>query len=111
MLIYAIKQRDIRYLIASLALFRKIRNWSNLYKLAKKENLIREVAALYDIARLIIPKIRRMPKKFKNLAMPKKSGKYKYIVKQFSSKDFKGIEKKWKIFIPLNNVDLEDYIK
>ena len=36
-LIYAIKKKDIRYLIASLVLFRKITNWSLLYNLAKKE--------------------------------------------------------------------------
>ena len=108
-LIYAINRRDVRFLIASLALFRKITNWSYLYKLAKKDNLVREVAALYDIARLVIPKIRRMPKRFKTLATPKKSDKYKYFIEGFSSKSFTDLEKKWKVYIPLNTADLEEY--
>lgn len=108
-LIYAIKQRDVRYIIASLALFRRISNWSLLYRLAKKEDLIREVAALYGISRLIVAKVRRMPKRFKTLATPKKSDKFKYIIEGFDSDDFKDIEKRWKIYIPLNRADLEEY--
>ena len=50
-LIYAIKQGNVRYIIASLTLFKKITDWGLLYNLAKKENLLGEVCALYDIAR------------------------------------------------------------
>lgn len=108
-LIYAINNRSVRYIIASLALFRKVKNWSELYKRAKEKNLVREVAALYDVSRLIIPKVRRMPQRFKTLATPKKADKIRYIIRGIDSADFKDIEKKWKIYIPLNFSDLTDY--
>lgn len=82
-----------------------------MYQLGKKENLVREIAALYDVSRLILPKLRKMPKRFKNLALPKKTDKYKYIIKKFSSDDspIQKIEKKWKVYIPLNFADLTEY--
>ena len=108
-LIYAIKRKSVRYIIATLSLFKKIKNWSELYKRAKDNDLVREVVALYDISRLIIPKITRMPKRFKTLATPKKKDKYKFIIQGLDSSDFKNIEKKWKVYIPLNASDLTDY--
>ena len=108
-LVYAINRKSIRYIIASLALFRKVKNWSELYKRAKEKNLVREVAALYYVSRLVIPKVRRMPQRFKTLATPKKAYKYKYIVNGIDSIDFKNIEQKWKVYIPLNYSDLTDY--
>ncbi len=108
-LIYAINRRSVRYIIACLALFRKVTNWNELYQRAKKEDLVREVAALYEIARLILPKLRRMPKRFKTLATPKKADKFRYIRQGLNSDDFKDIEKKWKIYIPLNYSDLLAY--
>ena len=108
-LIYAIKQKDVRYLIASLALFRKITDWSLLYKLAKKENLLREIVALYEVARRTVKKIRKMPKRFLHLAQKNRSDSFEYIIKGFSSDNFKDIEKKWKVYIPLNSSDLEEY--
>lgn len=108
-LVYAIKNESIRFVIASISLFREIRNWSRLYNLAKKEGIVREVAALYDVARLYIPKLRKMPKRFKTLATPKKTDKFKYIVDKFSSMHFKEIENKWKVYIPLNEADLREY--
>ena len=108
-LIYAVKHRTIRYLTASLALFRKVKDWSSLYRLAKKEQLIRVIVSLYDVARLIVPKVKRMPKRFKNIASPKKSDKYLYIIDGFSSNDFKEIEDKWKVYIPFNTADLREY--
>jgi len=108
-LVYAIGRRSVRYITASLALFRKVKNWSELYKRAKEKNLVREVVALYDISRLVVPKVRRMPQRFKTFATPKKSNKYKYIINGFDSIDFKNIEQKWKVYIPLNLSDLTDY--
>jgi len=106
-IIYAIKQRDIRYLIGSIALFRKVKDWSLLYHLAKKENLVREVAALYELSRRFVRKVRRMPKRFLNLA--RKERHPTFIINKYSSDDFKDLEKKWKVYIPLNASDLEDY--
>lgn len=108
-LIYAIKKRDIRYTIASLALFKKIRNWSLLYKLAKEENLISEVAVLYELSRRIIKKVRKMPKRYQNLAKKNISNKYRYIKDGFKSDSFQDLEKKWRVYIPLNISDLEEY--
>lgn len=108
-LIYALKKGEIRYIIASLALFRKIRDWGVLYKMAKKEGLVRQIGALYDVARLFVSKVRRMPKRFRNNAMPKKGERYIYIIDGFSSDSFRDIEKRWKVYIPLNAADLEDY--
>lgn len=108
-IIYALGKRDIRWIIALLGSFRKIKDWNLLYRLAKKEYLVREVAALYDVARLVVRKVRRMPKRFKTLATPKRQDRYKYIVEDFSSLHFQNIEKKWKVYIPLNWGDLEEY--
>lgn len=106
-LIYAIKTKDLRKILASLALFKKIKNWSLLYKLAKQNNLKREVGALYDLSRKIM-RTRKMTKRFRNNSLPKTSS-YKYLIQGLKSKDFKEIEKTWKIYIPLNKQDLEDY--
>ena len=76
--IYAIKTKDIRTITAAISLFKKINNWSLLYKLAKKESLQRQVGALYDIAKRII-KTRKMAKRFRNLSLPKKDDKFQYI--------------------------------
>ncbi len=107
-LIYALKQEKIRYVIASLALFRKITDWSLLYKLAKKENLVREITALYEIARKVVGRVRKMPKRFLHLAERRRK-QFAYIVQGFSSDDFTDTEKKWKVYIPLNRADLEEY--
>lgn len=107
-LIYAIKSKDIRKLIACIGLFQKINNWPLLYKLAKKENLQRQVGALYDVARTII-KTRKMTKRFRNLSLPKKTDKFQFIKDRYRSKHYQDIENKWKVYIPLNYLDLEDY--
>lgn len=108
-LIYAIKRGEVRYIIASLALFRKISDWNLLYRLAKKEDLLREVCALYEVARRVVRKVRKMPKRFLHLSQKAKSKKFRQIVRYISSDDFKDIEKKWKVYIPLNAGDLEGY--
>src|SRR3989338_9462274 len=101
-LLYALKKRTIRYILSSLFLFRKIEDWSYLYNLAKKENLARQISALYDVARIFIKKVRKMPKRFRRLTTPQKNESYVSIVNGFHSNDFKNIEKKWKVYIPLN---------
>ncbi len=108
-LIYALKKYTIRYVISSLFLFRKIENWPRLYNLAKKENLTRQISALYDLSRIFIRKVRKMPKRFRRLTTPEKNEKYVFVVKNFYSDDFKDIEKKWKVYIPLNRADLKEY--
>lgn len=107
-LVYALKQNSVRFILAALSLFRQIKDWRLLYKLAKKEKLVRQIAALYDVARSTIPKVRKMPKRFKNLATPKKRDSYVYIIDNFDSRDLQDIENKWKVYIPLNKADLAD---
>lgn len=107
-LVYALKKQSVRNILAILALFQKINNWHLLYNLAKKENLQRQVGALYDISRTKM-KTRKMTKRFRNLSLPKKTDKYQYIIPNLISKDFKEIEKKWKVYIPINKIDLEYY--
>ncbi len=109
LLIYALKKCTVRYVISSLFLFRKIEDWSYLYKLAKKEDLARKISALYEVARLFIKKVRKMPKRFRRLTTPKKENKYLFIIKGFNSDDFKDIEKRWKVYIPLNRADLDEF--
>ena len=108
-LIYAIKQKNIRFIIASLGLFRQVRNWSLLYKFAKKNDLVREVVALYEVARLVIPKVRRMPKRYITQARKITKGKFHSLIDYISSDDFHDIEKKWRVYIPLNWEDLAEY--
>ena len=107
-LIYAIKTKKLRIILASLALFKKISNWSELYRLGKKNHLERQVGALYDISREIM-RVRRMSKRFRNLSLPQKNSNFNFVIPGLKSKDFKEIEKTWKIHIPFNHSDLEDY--
>ena len=107
-LIFAVKTQSPRTILASLSLFRKIKNWPELYTLAKKNHIERQVGALYDLSRKVI-KTRRMTKRFRNNARPDKSVAFKYIIPELKSKDFKEIEKIWRIYLPFNKKDLEDY--
>lgn len=108
-LVYAIKTESVRTILAALALFKKIENWSELYQLAKKNHIERQVGALYDLARKFF-KIRRMTKRFRNNALPKKKYTYRHLIKGMTSKDFTDIEKTWKIYLPFNKKDLEEYL-
>lgn len=110
-LVYALKQDSVRYIIASLGLFRKIKDWSSLYSLARKEenSFVRKIAALYDVSRLFVKKVRKMPKRFVNLAMKEKDNGWVYVIDKLYSRDFENIEKRWKVHIPLNWGDLEEY--
>lgn len=107
-LIYAIKTKSLRTILASLALFKKISNWVKLYRLAKENHLERQVGVLYDLTRQIM-KVRRMPIKFRNRALPPKKFKFEQIIPRLKSKDFWRIEKIWKMHLPFNKKDLEEY--
>lgn len=107
-LIYAIKTKKLRTVLASLALFKKINNWTELYRLAKANHVEREVGALYDLARKIM-KTRKMPKRFRNNILPQENSAFEFIIKGLRSKEFGEIESTWKIYLPFNKQDLEDY--
>jgi len=107
-LVYAIKTRSLRTILASLALFKKIENWKELYHLAKKNHIERQVGALYDLARKFM-RTRRMTKRFRNNALPKKEYPLVYIVDNLKSKEFSDIGETWRVYLPFNSADLEDY--
>ena len=103
-LVRAVKTEDYRVILASLALFSKIKNWSRLYQYAKQNKVRKKIGALYDVARTTI-RVKKMNEKTRNLLRTAKE-KNRYIVKDLKSKDFIDIEKKWKIYIPFNKTDL-----
>lgn len=106
-IVFALESGSIRVIAAALALFKRIKNWTLLSSLVKG-SAKRQVCALYDVAKTLM-RVRRMPKRFNKSAIPGKEDKYEYIIPKFSSNDFKSIEKKWKVYVPLNKADLEDY--
>ena len=107
-LVYAIRTRSLRTILAALSLFKKIGNWTELYTLAKENHIERQVGALYDLARKIF-KVRRMSKRFVTHSLPKKEQRCEYIIPQLKSNDFREIENRWKVHIPFNKEDLEEY--
>ena len=107
---YAINSKDFRIILASLILFRKIKNWTHLYKLAKQSNIKRKICALYELTRRIT-RTRKMPRKFRKNCLPKKNEKYEFIIQNLKSENFKEIEKLWRVHIPFNIKDLEIYKK
>lgn len=110
-IVYSVKTRKIRYILASLWLFKHIKKWGELYQLAKKNNFEREIGALYDLAVRKIPKMKKMNKKYRSNSLPSKTDKYKEIAEGMKSKDYEEIEKTWKVHLPLNEKDLEAYEK
>lgn len=103
----AVKEGNFRLVLASLGLFNYVKDWSKLHYYAKKYNVMGKVGALYDIARTCT-KIRRMDERTKK-GLLKGTERDKFIVKPHKSKDFKDIEKKWKVYIPFNKADLTRY--
>lgn len=109
-LIYAITKGKVRIIIASLALFTKITNWTKLAELARKYKVQRQICALYDVARSIM-RVRRIHKHFLKGGLPKGEDTYLYIIPHLESKDFTNIQQKWKVYLPLNKADLLDYLQ
>ncbi|MBI2507799.1 hypothetical protein HYV89_02495 [Candidatus Woesearchaeota archaeon] len=103
-LIRAIKTEKYRVIMASLALFNKVKDIPMLYKLAKRENVRRKLGALYEVARRVI-KTRRIGDKYLRLMLNAKNEKA-FIIPNVKSKDFRDIENKWKVYIPFNKQDL-----
>lgn len=106
-LIRAIKTKNIRIIIASLELFNYIKDWKLLSKLAREEKLERFVGALYDATRTII-KVRKMDKRIRNKLLNGNVRK-KHLLLNAKSKDLKEIEKRWRVYLPLNKADLMMY--
>lgn len=107
-LIFAIKSKNLRIILASLSLFKKINNWKKLYLLAKSVNAKRKVSALYDLSKMVM-KTRKMTKRFRKNSLPKGKEKYEFIIPELKSSDFQKLEKEWKVYLPFNASDLEEY--
>ena len=106
--IFAIKSRKIRLILASLALFKSIRDWSLLYKLARVNRVERKVGALYDLSRKIM-RVRRMDRRIRGLMLPKGNDPWVDVIEGFGSTDFTGVENIWKVHLPFNKSDMEGY--
>lgn len=108
-LLSALKTKSLRTILAALALFKKIHNWPLLYRWSQKEHLQRQVGALYDLAKTVM-RVRRMSERFRKNALPRKSDWWEYLLPHLQSKDFKEIERTWKVHLPFNKKDLEAYV-
>jgi len=105
-MIFALKTKSPRTILAAISLFKKIRNWKKLYNLAKTNHLEQQIGALYDVARATI-KVRRMPVRFRHNALPVNKG-FEFMIENMKSRDYKEIEELWKIYLPFNRNDLEE---
>jgi hypothetical protein len=63
-IIDGIKIRDIRTKDAIIHLFRHVKDWKTLFRLAEKENLKKEVLLLYNIARKKT-RVKKMPERYR----------------------------------------------
>ncbi|MEK6816618.1 MAG: hypothetical protein AABY09_03320 [Nanoarchaeota archaeon] len=106
-IVFAVKTKSLRTILASLPLFNHVKDWPSLYRSARKEGVEREIGALYDVARKNI-KVRRMNRHYRANAAPKIKSEFHFIIEGMKSKDYKGIENEWKVYIPFNKIDLEE---
>ena len=106
-LIRAVVTKDIRTIMASLGLFNHVSNWKRLYRYSKEFGVRRKIVALYDIARISL-KVKKMDLRIRKRLL-ESDEKEKFIIPNMKTKDFKSIERTWRIHIPLNKADMEAY--
>lgn len=105
-LVRCVASKEFRVVLASLGLFNKIKDWSKLKYFADKYKIGRKIGALYDVARTTF-RVKKMDGRTrKSLLKSKDSG---YIIKYARTKDFKDIERKWRVKVPFNKADLKMY--
>lgn len=103
----ALKENSFRVVIALLWLFNFVKDYPKLHHFAKEYNVMRRIGALYEVARLYM-KTRKMDERTRKALLMGKD-KEKFIIKPLKSKDFKDIEKRWRVYIPFNKSDLMRY--
>jgi hypothetical protein len=108
-IVFAVKSGSLRVVLSSLALFKKVGDWGLLYRLAKSNGVVRQVGALYDLAKKFM-RVRRMTKRFRDFALPKEIGVFVYVIPNLRSNDFVVIENLWRVYLPFNLKDLEGYV-
>ncbi|MBI3032069.1 hypothetical protein HYY69_01230 [Candidatus Woesearchaeota archaeon] len=102
-LIDAIETKSFRVILASLHLFKYIKNWPKLYQLAKQKSNWQKVGALHDVARMFM-KVRKMPEKYRKI-----SSFFSWIqLTQLFKKNFPEIGNIWKVYIPFNINDITE---
>jgi len=101
----ALKTRSSRIILASIGVFRKVRDWNLLYELAKNEGMERHAGALYSLSRKFF-RVKRMDSRILG-RMKEALVKDKFIIPKLKSDDFKDIEKEWGVHIPFNKSDIE----
>ncbi len=100
-LVDAIQTQSFRVILASMRLFNHTKDWPKLYRLANKRNCWQKVGALYDIARLHF-RVKKMPSHYLN----NKSKQWSQLT-QLKKKNFLNIAKKWHVFIPFSEKDID----
>ena len=103
-IVRALETKDFRTILASIALFRHVKDWSGLYWHAKNKGMRRQAGALYDLSRKVI-RVRRMDKRIERMLLNAKQ-EDRSIVPAIRAKDFPEIEKKWRIYMPFRKGDL-----
>ena len=106
-LVMGIATERFRIVLASLGLFNRVRNWSELKFFADKYHISRKIGALYDVSRKVM-KVRRMDNRTRNAFLKNKKER-EYIIKDLKTDDFQDIEEIWNVYIPFNRADLEAY--
>jgi len=103
-IIRTLKTGDSRIILASLPLFKKVNDWSLLYKLAKN-GWERHVGILYDLSRKYF-RVKKMDGRIMR-RLKEAPVHEKYIIGNIRSDDFKQLEREWKIHVPFNKSDIE----
>lgn len=101
--VLALKEQNFRLILASMFLFKHIRNWKLLNEEARKESLQRQIGALYDLSRKFL-RARRMDKRTRKSLLNGKGNRF--IFGRIKTKAFFDIAKKWEIEIPFTEQDL-----
>lgn len=106
-LIDAIETKSFRAILASLHLFKHIKNWPKLYQLAKQKSNWRKVGALYDVARMFM-KVRKMPERYKYHQQDyQKKEPMHLLTTEYDVKEniFLPIKQLWNVIIPFRKGD------
>ncbi len=99
-LIDAIQTENFRVILASLHLFKHIKNWPRLYRMAKEKNCWQKVGALYDVARLFM-RVHQIGSRYLKVITKKW-----VALTQLRKKNFPEIAGRWKVYIPFNEHDM-----
>lgn len=108
-IIRAIKTQDFRVILSSLYLFKYVKDWKKLLKIAEKESLERQIGALYNLSRNVT-RVRKMDEEVEKKIISSAAKKV-FILNNVRTKDFPEIENKWSVFIPFRKSDLKRLLK